>query len=256
MKLGRLPANPAAIARAPQLAGHMRAVLPPPRLDRSHVEFTPALDRNNELGDCTAVGLANCARAGAELNGFEIAISTEQVVGFYSASTGYDPAQPSTDQGAVELDVLGYQRARGFDIGGQAPLVGDFATFDPADRALFAVAMARIGAVYLGVNLAGADMDISRTWDTTTSGDQTPGSYSPEGGGHCLIAWDYTGLADTDIVRLGTWGMWQSCTWRWLRARAEEAHVVIWRQLMRVDGRNFFGLDYDGLHATNVAWAA
>jgi hypothetical protein len=173
------------------------------------------------------------------------------VVALYSASTGYVPGDPSTDQGGVELDVLGYQASHGFDTGDQAPLVGAFATFDPRDRATFASTMALLGPVYLGVNLASADLDTSVVWDTATPGDQTPGSW----GGHCLLAWDYTGLGDTDTVRLATWGTLQPCTWRWLADRCEEAHVLIWRQLMKANALNFAGLDYDGLRATNLAWA-
>src|SRR6185437_5713074 len=168
MKLGRLPHDPAALACAPQLVGVMRAAPPPPVLNRSHIPFVPGLDRNDELGDCTAVGIANCARGMALLNGFGIDIPTERVVSFYSASAGYDPARPATDRGAVELDVLGYQFAHGFDPTSQRRLVGNFATFDPSDRATFATALARLGPVYLGVNLAAADIDISRIWDTST----------------------------------------------------------------------------------------
>jgi hypothetical protein len=252
MKLGRLPADPAALARAPQLAGHMRAMPPPPTLDRSHIAFVPGLDRNDELSDCTWVGIANAARGMALLNGFGVDIPTDRVVAAYSASTGYDPANPASDQGAVELDVLGYQLAHGFDTGGQVPLVADFATFDPADRATFASTLARVGPVYLGVDLAAADLDTSQTWDTATPGDQTPGSW----GGHALVAWDYTGLGDTDVVRLATWGMLLPCTWRWLQSRVEEAHVLIWRQLMKSTRLNFAGIDYDGLRATNMAWSA
>lgn len=252
MKLGRLPADQAALARAPQLAGHMRAMPPPPTLNRSSIPFAPQMDGNGEIGDCTAVGIANAARGMAALNGFGVDIPTDRVVGFYSASTGYDPADPSTDQGGVELDVLGHQLAHGFDTGGQAPLVADFATFDPGDRATFASALARIGPVYLGVNLALADLDTSVTWDTGTLGDQTAGTW----GGHCLIAWDYTGLGDGDTVRLATWGTLQPCTWRWLTSRCEEAHVLIWRQLMKASRLNFAGVDYEGLRATNMAWSA
>jgi hypothetical protein len=188
----------------------------------------------------------------AALNGFGIDIPTERVVAFYSASTGYDPADPSTDLGGVELDVLAYQLQHGFDHGGQTKLVGTFATFDPADRAMMANAMAKVGPVYLGVNLAEADMDMGGAWDTTTPGNQEPGSW----GGHCLISWDYTGLGDDDVVRLGTWGMWVPATWRWIRDRTEEAHVILWRQLMKASGQNFAGLDYDRLRADNMAWVA
>jgi hypothetical protein len=233
----------------------MRAAAPPPPiLNRSHIPFVPGMDGNDQISDCTAAGYANAARAFALLNGFGIDIPTEDVVSFYSDSAGYDPTDPSTDQGAVELDVLAHQLKAGFarTTGDRGPLVADFATFDPSDRALFANALAKCGTAYLGVDLATADMDTSITWDTTTPGDQKPGSW----GGHCLIAWDYTGLGDADVVRLATWGTLQPVTWRWLASRCEEAHVLIWRQLMPAGGKNFAALDYDSLKQANMEWSA
>jgi len=254
--LGRRPHDPAAIARAPSLYGHRMASLPPPpKLIRDHVAYQPEMDDNDQIGDCAEAGLANDARATAILDGFSIDIPTDKTVGLYSAVAGYVPGDPSTDRGTVLLELLRYQLTNGFDIGGQTPLVGDFATFDPNDRALFANAMARCNTAYIGVNLAAAD-EVSNTWDINTpasAGDPTPGSW----GGHLLLAWSYTGLGDDDVVTLVTWGsLLYTATWRWLASRCDEAHIVIWRQLMKPNGQNFAGLDYDRLRADNRNFTA
>jgi hypothetical protein len=81
--------------------------------------------------------------------------------------------------------------------------------------------------LYIGVDLAEADQDLSLVWDTTTPGDQTPGSYSPEGGGHCVLVYSYMGLAPTDRVFISTWGIQKIATWAWVLARIEEAHVLL-----------------------------
>ena len=89
-------------------------------------------------------------------------------------------------------------------------------------------------------------------WDTdapASAGDPTPGSW----GGHCPIIWDYTGTADTDLVRLGTWGYWQKATWRWIRQRTQEAHAIAWRQL---DAAGTDGLDYERLMADAALFTA
>jgi hypothetical protein len=147
------------------------------------------------------------------------------------------------------LDVLRFQQRSGFDIGEQTPLVADFAVADPTDRRLLASIMARLGVGYWGVDLALADQ-LAPVWDVTTPGDQTPGSW----GAHCVIAWDYSGLGDTDLVTLGTWGRWQQATWRWVRTRLVEAYGLAWRQLMPATGVTWLGLDYDRLRAENIAW--
>jgi hypothetical protein len=229
-KLGRLPHDPEVIARAPQLTRHLMAAAPPPRiLYRGDIPFTPALDDNDKLGNCTAVGYANTARAAAALEGYQIGINTEKVVHFYSESTGYVPGDPSTDNGGVEVDVLNWQARHGCDDGGQTRLVGAWGTYDPADQSLMRIAMAQCGAAYLGVSLSVSDQNMA-VWDTqapASAGDPTPGSW----GLHCLIAWDYSGPNDDDLVRLGTWGTWQTATWRWVRQRTQEAHAILWRQL-------------------------
>jgi len=41
-----------------------------------------------------------------------------------------------------------------------------------------------------------------------------------------MLAWDYTGLGDTDTVRVATWGQLIRVTWRWLERATDEAHAL------------------------------
>jgi len=259
LALGRLTHDPAALARAPQLGQYAAAWgAPPPQLNRDAIAFAPRLYRNDTLPDCTAAGLANAADAQAALNGLgAVAIDEQQVVNFYGDCVGCaDAAQLAATDGARELDVLSYQGRNGFDVGLPAPLVADCATFDPQDRGLLANAMAHLGSGYFGVALAIADQATAEgigVWDTNTpasSGDSTPGSW----GLHCLLCWSYSGLGDTDVVRLATWGGLQLATWRWMASRVEEAHAVIFRDLVGAN-QPFGGLAYDDLKAASLAWA-
>ena len=252
-QLGRLPHDPAMLARAPQLGGHaLGAKRAPATLDRLALGLMPRLDGNDRLSDCTAVAIANSARAAAMLDGYQVAIPTAKVVGFYGQSTGYD-GTPATDRGGVLAKVLANQAQAGFDIGAQAPLVGAWGTFDPHDRNLMALAIDELGTVQLGVALSISDQRLG-IWDTVvpaSAGDSAPGSW----GRHAMMAWDYTGLDDKDTVRCGTWGAWQHVTWRWIRARAEEAHSLAWRRF----GGAGAAIDYERLVADNelfVGWLA
>ena len=224
MRLGRLPHDPAALAAVPR---HYAATLPPPVLDRSHIPFTPGLYGNDVFPDCTAVALANAARAASWVTaGCDLVVADSAPPAFYARCVGVadDPAAIEATDGAQMLSVLGQADAQGFDVGPQA-LVPTWASCPVTARFSLAHAMT-MGALYFGAGLAGADQGAG-TWDTTTPGDQTRGSW----GGHALIAWDYTGLGDGDIVRLGTWGRWQAATWRWVQARADEAYALAWRQI-------------------------
>jgi hypothetical protein len=106
-----------------------------------------------------------------------------------------------------------------------------------------ALAIDRFGHLNLGVDLFEADM--------------TPGSVEwglpagrPSGaliGGHSILAFDYTGLAPRDHLRLASWGQWYWATWEWVLSRVREAHAMIFRQLAGPDGIFWNGLSADDL---------
>jgi hypothetical protein len=240
-RLGRLPHDPVAVAQAP--AHRFGAVLPPPTLDRMGIDFTPGLFNNNDYPNCTAAGLANAARGVAALNGYDLVVDPDCPLAFYADCLGNPPNLIATD-GAVILDVLAYQGAHGFNVGPQS-LVGQCGTV-ALTRTDLALAMARLGPVYLGVTLLDRDMQVvgAEPWDVVAGRDD-----GAVVGGHCVIAWDYTGLGDAGTVRIGTWGAWQTATWQWLAARVDEAYALVWRQLARADGTFYAGLTADGLIA-------
>ncbi len=247
MKLGRLPADPERIARAPQLAAHRFAAAPPlPSLDRSAVPFLPRLFGNDTLPDCTGAALANAALAVSALNGFETAILDADVPAFYAECIGMpraSPAQLAATDGAVALDVLRYQFASGLGVGAQTVLCALFGAVRE-DRAALANALVNLGPGYWGVTLTERDMATAHpgiVWDTE-------GDSSPPAGGHMLVGWDYSGLGDLDTVRLATWGAFKRATWRWVEARLEEAYGLVWRQLARADGADL-GVDVAALEA-------
>lgn len=247
MRLGRLPADPAALARAPSLAAHRFAALAPPAaIDRGAVPFAPGLYENDTLPDCTAAGLANAAGMVAALNGFSLAIDPARVPAFYAGCVGCAPtdaAMAATD-GAVMLDVLTRQAVEGFDVGPQL-LAGLFGTL-PLRRTAMANAIATLGHLYLGLTLRERDMELPAVWEVVAGVDD--GAIV---GGHCVVLWDYAGLADADTVRVATWGGWQPATWAWLAARTDEAHALFWRQLGAAAGQDI-GVDA-GMLAADLA---
>lgn len=98
-KLGCRPAERR--AGQPRLSGlRMMARKAPARLVRDHIDPAPLLLGNDRVGDCTSVGLGNHIRATAALAGFQVAVTEQDALHFYSLSTGYDPARPITDQGS------------------------------------------------------------------------------------------------------------------------------------------------------------
>lgn len=198
---------------------------------------------NDQIGDCSSAGIANTMIAFSALSGTTPIVTTSDAVNFYSLSTGYNPANPSTDQGGVLSEVLAYATRNGYDAGyyKYVPLWG---TLDPHDRNALGNVMYQFGSVYCGFGLAQADNDtVGEVWDTTTPGDQTSWSW----GGHCALLFAYDGLADTDIVYIATWGGLQKATWRWVHARIFEAHAVAFRDLMPATGHTRVGQTWEEL---------
>ncbi len=236
-RLGRAPHDPDRLAAAFATRRHvMGSDLVLPALDRSALDFSPGLYRNDTLPDCTAAGMANAFTAASlVLTGAVPAIDSTRIPLFYAACVGCaatDAAMAATD-GAVMLDVLDEVEASGFDVGQQVPLVSTFAVIDPSDRTALAHAISARGAAYLGIQLT--EMDMTAFGAGTTLNDDVS-DHSGIVGGHCLVAWSYTGLHDTDTVLLATWGRLAPCTWRWLGRRLDEAYSLSWPQLESASG--------------------
>lgn len=235
-RTGRKAHNPAALAATPSLAGHPFAAEPVPAvLDRRDIDFVPLDMGNKVLPICTAENFFNMARAIACLNGYDLNVDTGLAAEFYAETIGQpnavDTALAATD-GIAVLDMLDRQWRFGANIGPDT-LHGQYGTL-PLSITAIAGAVARLGAVGLGIRLYDADTQAMGTGEPLDAvpGQDTGALY----GRHFLFIWDYLGLDDTAECRVGTWGGWVSVTWRWIMARSDEAHAVRLRQLDAATG--------------------
>jgi hypothetical protein len=221
-RLGKLRSNPADLS-----AAHVHtfgASIAPAVLDRHAVDFTPCLDGNDRLSNCTVVSVANMIRGRAALNGYHAYVDTAKVIEFFLAAAG-NPPDPSTIEGLIYLNVINRQATLGFDTG-HDKLYGIPGTVGISRNSL-AVAMNELGSVGMGIILKQKDMPTAIPTPVLDIGPND----GVEVGGHAVIGFDYTGLGDLDTVRMGTWGYWQNVTWRWLESRIDEAHGISWPQL-------------------------
>ena len=156
---------------------------------------------NDTLGDCTAAGAGHGLgiwRANAGNN--DPAPTTDEVIAFYSATTGYVPGNPSTDQGGDEVTVLNYWRTNGFVVGGRQAASMHGATSTRPTRKRFAK---QFGWRSSSTSAWSCPMrgyppmpqQSGFTWDV--AGDAVPAN------GHCFIAGSYDG---PDKVIIDTWG--------------------------------------------------
>jgi hypothetical protein len=173
---------------------------------------------NDRLEDCTAAAAGHSEEVWSTYGQSSLVMVTEQaVIDLYSAGSGYNPANPSTDQGAVMQDMLDAWRKTG--LGGHR--ITAFAEIDPQNKVACKAALYFFGTLYVGINFPkSADQQfLARqvwTYDSTADNEIL--------GGHAIHVGAVSATGNWDC---STWGRRQTLTSAWWDAFVEEAWVPI-----------------------------
>src|SRR5208282_2791329 len=220
-KLGRLPAK--FDLRIPNLSTYTVNLPPPPveiTWDKGKTQF--GMMDNDRLGDCTAAALAHLIQIWTMNVSVEVILSDRQVVQFYSDTCGYNPNDPSTDQGGTELDIFKQWLKTPGLLGGYS-LTG-FAPFRPQSLSSDSIkdAVSICGGAYLGVNLPKTILNQGNLWRVPAqgpNGDGAPGSL----GGHAIVAVAY----NSRVLEFISWGTRYWMTWDFFHTYTEEGYALI-----------------------------
>lgn len=216
VKLGKQ--TPKVDKRTLQLANYLG--LPPAPISRDWTLQAKApwgMMANDTLGDCTCAAAGHIIQTWSANTGTEITITDEQVISAYSHITGYNPDDPMSDQGAVEIDVLNYWRKKG--IGGHK--ITAYAAVEPGNKQHIEAAIDLFGGVYIGLSLP-LSAQTQRVWSVPPGGTRgygSPGSW----GGHAVVVEAYNSQYLTCI----TWGQKQRMTWSFWNAYCDEAYGIL-----------------------------
>lgn len=205
-KMGRR----APLARGPRLSlgNYLLATLPAPP---ASVDYAPKAQDwlnkilgNDTLGDCTAAGAFHTGGLFLDNAGAANPLTRADVIKFYSATSGYVPGDPSTDQGADEGTVLNYWKAKGLTPG--AHQIAGYMAVNPANQTEVEQAMWLFENLYFGVCLPDAWVSPMPSasgfvWDV--AGEADPNN------GHCVVGVGY----DAKGVQVDSWGMIGTITW-------------------------------------------
>jgi hypothetical protein len=172
---------------------------------------------NDQLGDCTCAAVGHITQAWSSNASKEITLPDQAILKAYEAVGGYKPGDPSTDQGAVELDVLRYWRKTG--VGGYK--IDAFMAIEPKNHTHIQAAVDLFGGSYIGLSLP-VSAQKQAVWSVPPGGPAgtgAPGSW----GGHAVVieAYDVHGL--TCI----TWGQTKRMTWSFWDAYCDEAYAIL-----------------------------
>ena len=245
MRLGKLPRRHD--PRTLKLARYMKSTLPPapPGVNYTRGITDWGMMLNDQLGCCTIAAVGHAVQTWTANASSELIFPDPVILDYYRSWDGYNPADPSTDQGGVELDVLNDWRQQGF--AGQA--LDAYAAIELGQRVYPTLpaldvmdAIWLCGGAYIGVELplTAQDQDV---WDITHdhSPDAQPGSW----GGHALYLLAY----DQDTLTCITWGQLKKMTWTWFSQYCSEAYALVSKDWLKASGVSPSGFDLAALEA-------
>ena len=241
-KLGRKPLDPnkpcLVLTRAhvdALLAARTKLPTPPASVDDiSQVAAYPMYD-NDRYGDCVWAMIGHAIQVFTTLGiGSDCEVTVDALLKGYSDVTGFNPNDPSTDQGTNIQDALNYWRTVGIARpDGSMDQILAFAQVDHADRELVAVCVNLFGPAMKGVNFPQSAMD---QFNAGQEWVPVPGEPAPTEG-HAILTARYempspTEL-DTDEV---TWAAKQKVSDAWNAAYVEELYFVITKDWFTANG--------------------
>ena len=220
-KLGKLPAKKD--PRTLRLANYLpKALLPRPKKRVwSDVVDEWLMLANDKYGDCTCAGIIHMLMLWKAQNGIKITPTDKDTLDLYTAVTGFNQNDPSTDNGAVELDVLNYCRQN--DVCGSR-IVSAYADIDVHKPKVTIEQICQsinlFGGIYVGASIYQSAMNefiSGKPWKSTTC----QGSYK---GGHAFPIVDYDEDSNEGIAI--TWGKPQRVTFAWMLKNFDEGHAI------------------------------
>lgn len=178
---------------------------------------------NNNLGCCTISAIGHHAGVWTFRDaGKELVMTDTQIISAYSAVSGYVPGDPSTDNGAVMLDVLKYWKSTG--VGGNK--LQAYTTLEPGNNTEVQACIYLLGGCYVGIQLpitANSQVAHNGSWSLVpgykTNPDAVPGSW----GGHAIPAIGYTKVG----VQVITWGLPMTMSWSFYNYYVDESYAPL-----------------------------
>jgi hypothetical protein len=197
---------------------------------------------NDTLGDCVIAAMMHYAQAETANTSNPLTPTAQLTIETYSAITGYDPNDPSTDQGTNYADALAYWKQHGIpmlDATGKEVIhkILGWASLDLGSIAQQRYACDLFGGTLMGIQCPQSAEDDTSNW--------TYDPNSPIIGGHGINRAGQGGAG----WHIGSWGLWIQGTWEFSLKLADEDYCVVTPFWIGQQGKSPSGLDLNGLVA-------
>jgi hypothetical protein len=199
---------------------------------------------NDQYGDCPfagAYGLDQIQSCNANPND-PIVPTTEQALALYTAVTGFNPNDPSTDNGGVLTDALTYWQKTGFPVThrsgktGTSQIIG-WAALDVSSFALMRWAAYTFGGSYVGIQCPQECEENTTNWNFPAG--------LPIAGGHCIVQSGEGAFGG----KMRSWGMFIPASTGFMGAYVDEAYIIVTQDWLNAQNESPTGLDLNGLLA-------
>jgi hypothetical protein len=211
----------------PQAVGYEYAV--------SDATWAQSMLGNDSVGDCVEAMALHFIMAAQSNVGSRVTFTSDQAIQLYSAITGYNPSDPSTDQGTAITDLLAYWQSTG--IYGHKILA--WAAVNPSDIAQVRAAAYLFGGLLAGIEVTSGMMtqfSANQPWNAPFTG--------PVEGGHGIPILGYGRAGQTCI----TWARRQQCDLNFWQL-VDELYVVCTEDWINAQGQSPSGLNLEALQA-------
>lgn len=195
---------------------------------------------NDQYGDCVEAEFAHQLQIWITRAGGKFTPDSTNVLGAYSALTGFNPNVPGTDRGTDMLSACNYWRStgmNGFEI-------DSFLEVNPLIRSDVQDCIAYYGGLDIGIQMplsAQAQSSPTGKWHVTSGPSSVAGSW----GGHCVVLCGY----DAQNLYAVTWGYIQSMTWQFFQTYCDEAFVMLAHEWIENTGASPGGIAWGKLMA-------
>jgi hypothetical protein len=195
---------------------------------------------NDTIGDCTCAAVGHQIQAWTSYAGSEVTLTDSDIIGLYSAVTGYVPGDESTDNGANPPDVLNYWMRTG--VAGHK--IDSWAALrNPKDVWLLKRCLNIFGSVYLAVSVPASAID---QFNAGEAWYVVPGS--PIDGYHA-VPLQRMAAGEYGCMEVVTWGALQRMTLRWAQQNIIDAYVIVTRDWVTANGDTITELNLAELRA-------